>query len=167
MKLTTYERTVLLNQFRILDKLYKGEYREAVDVFERGFEAEYQTYLATEVAATAEEGDEVREILRMFTQLRTVGSSLRFEGFDGNHETGHFSHLKHLWRIGSFEDLQEEAAEGGNARWPMLATYRRMLGAWKGNESSLTEEVVRQIEDAARRGLTVARSADAPSADRR
>jgi uncharacterized protein YfbU (UPF0304 family) len=167
VKLTSYERTTLLNQFRILDKLYKGEYREAVDVFERGFEGEYQTYLATEVAATAEEGDEVREILRMFTQLRTAGSSLRFEGFDGNHEIGHFSHLKHLWRIGSFEDLREDATEGGNAHWPMLATYRRMLGAWSGNESSLTEEVVRQIEEAARRGSTVARSAGASGAHRR
>ena len=62
--------------------------------------------------------------------LETGRDSVRFPGFDGNHESGHMSVARFVvvW-MGYFPGF---AARGDfNSHWPMLESYRRMLAIFQ------------------------------------
>ena len=131
MKLSRFERTVLLNQFRILDRLAPGEWKEAVEVFERGYQYDYDEHMAPKGEISEEASSEALDIMLMFRALETAGSSLHFEGFDGNHEIDHCAYARRLLKGENFADMSANVIDGGNTHSPRLARYRRMLVAFK------------------------------------
>jgi uncharacterized protein YfbU (UPF0304 family) len=151
MKLTPVERTVLLNQFRILDKVDpKGGWKGAVKVFEYGFVAEYRQYIDTDEEISEAVSEECFDIMSMFRALDHAGSKVRFSGFDGNNETNHYAFVRHLWETNRFTESKHDDNDGGNSHTPMLGRYRRMVEVWRGSAYPPTKEVQAKIEAAAR-----------------
>ncbi len=157
MKLDSYQRTVLINQYELLRKLDPKDthWTNAIEVFRNGYESEYSTYLASEAEGLSEEGArEVTDILSMFRALERAGSEEKFTGFDGNHpiEAKYGGFVSHLWSTRRFNESQHADIDGGNSHMEMLPIYKRMVVAWKnGNERArfpLTPEDVKRIEAA-------------------
>jgi uncharacterized protein YfbU (UPF0304 family) len=151
MKISKVERTILLNQFRILEKVDPdGGWEASVKVFDRGFAAEYEDHLAAGDEISEEICDECAEIMEMFRSLANAGSKTRFEGFDGNNETSYLSYVRHLWETDRFTESKHDDIDGGNSHFPMLSRYRRMLAEWRGSSYPLPKAVQAKIEAAAK-----------------
>jgi len=154
MKLDRFQRTVLLNQYRILDKLDPaGSWSEKAAILEDGWEGEFDDCLSrSDHEMLSEEGcDEVLDIMSMFRALNHAKSKQQFVGFDGNHEGKQLGYVRHLWAERKFEESQLTAHDKGNSHMPMLETYRRMVDIWKPMKKyPLDPEDVSKIEAAAR-----------------
>ncbi len=61
--------------------------------------------------------------------------SVRFPGFDGNHETGHMSIA--LFMVDRMEYFPGFAGRDFNSHWPMLDGYRRMLAVFQPMRTGL------------------------------
>jgi uncharacterized protein YfbU (UPF0304 family) len=104
VKLTTVERLILANQYRILETVCPDEaeyFAEAREVVEQGYEGYYFHLLRRidDDVLTDQECKEVLEVMTMFSCLKDAYEALpdksgikpcdvRFAGFDGNYEGG-------------------------------------------------------------------------------
>lgn len=151
MKLTRYERWLLANQYRILEKLDPGQadsYRAAQEVLESGYEAEYSG-LCPHIyddrdTLSADQCSEVIDILQMHRALHDSYGSLqdkagikendtRFWGFDGNNETTYMAYAKFFCDgdPSSPRYTELDRSHRFNSHMPTLWRYRPMLRAWQ------------------------------------
>jgi uncharacterized protein len=164
VKLTPVERILLLNQLRILEKLYPNEgydrWREAV---EGGYTLHYD-HGAPWLGSEMDEAQcrEVLDILDMYRSLSwsydqlddTSGideRDVRFAGFDGNNESDYLGYADYQMHVlGHYE---ESAVDGHavNSHGQMLEMYRRLLPVWEALRYSnatgapLTAEQIKRV----------------------
>lgn len=148
MNLTEKDRMLLMNQFRILQKLDSTEaehYDLMAEIVERGYTREYPRLAAglwkelNEVTC-----GEVYDILGMFQALHYGYMALedktgidagecRFGGFDGNNEREHLSYASFLIkRLGHWQE-SKGAGDGLNSHHSTLDRYRAMVEKWKAS----------------------------------
>jgi uncharacterized protein YfbU (UPF0304 family) len=160
-KLDLFQRTVLANQYRILQLLDpNGGWDEHLEAVERGFEADYP--LEEYEPLDEKQCREVADILSMYRALKVAykeldpadqtgidEGDLKFVGFDGNEriEGRYMSYTKYLWKIGQFTESRDDGHDGANSHLPMLETYRRMMAAYSlaKDRLHLTKEDVRRV----------------------
>lgn len=145
LHLTTGERVLLANQYRILEALYPDEadsyarYREAV---ESGYTLHYDDGAgAIYEEMSREECREVLDILQMFDSMQFAYRQLQdktgieertieFPGFDGNNEVAQLGYTEYfIERLDRYDGLK--SADGYNSHMPTLNMYRRMLEVWR------------------------------------
>ena len=166
--LTKKDRLILINQYRILAELKKGEeshYLELIDILESGYEVFYSMvdeWISEDMPE--HEGRFVLEVLDLYRAIEDVKRSSRdprllshplciFPGFDGNNESKYLGFCRFLLeKQGKFQEQQQYLAknDGMNSHMPMIDSYRRMLKA-AGNISNvrrLSPEEVMAILDA-------------------
>jgi uncharacterized protein len=148
MTLTETERLLLVNQFRILEKLDATEadhHHRMAEILERGFTREYSLLtngFSKEVSATTCE--EVCDILDMhralhysYTDLEDKSAidaaDLAFDGFDGNNETEYLSYASFLINGLNYWQESKNAGDGLNSHHSTLDRYRPMLRKWKAS----------------------------------
>lgn len=145
MTLTTTERLILSNQYRILEALYPDEadyFAQRREAVESGYELSYHTVFEhiTDSTLSEKECQEVLDILTMFSDLKHFASKLEdlsgintfyldFPGFDANEEGKQYGYANYFCDLGRFENL--EGAGKKNSHGPFLIAYRRMLAQWK------------------------------------
>jgi uncharacterized protein len=163
MKLDQYQRTVLANQYRILEKLDPdGGWGRRLKVVEGGFELQYD--FEDSNVLTEEDCGEVGDILNLFRVLRysyrdlpdaekkgIEPRELKFSGFDGNDpkEGRYLAYTRFLWDDGQFTESKDDGSDGGNSHSPMLEVYRRMVAAHQGSKvfsEPTREDIVRILE---------------------
>lgn len=176
VKLSTNERWILSNQYRIMemlsnDKEEKQHYEDAQKILNWGYEYLYSTlsqsiYDGDDILG-AEQGREVVDILSMFDVINHSYDKLadksgidewrvRFSGFCGNEEAAYMSFAAFFCKSGSerFESLVKVMrGDGFNSHMPRLDGYRRMLAIWRPmREKSmgsdlLTKDEIKHIVD--------------------
>jgi uncharacterized protein YfbU (UPF0304 family) len=165
--LTKKDRLILINQYRILAWLSRGEeshYLELIDILERGYEVFYSMvdeWISEDMPES--EGRFVLEVLSLYRAIEDVKRSSRdprllnhhlsiFPGFDGNNESEYLGFCRFLLeKQGKFQEQQQYLAvnDGMNSHRPMIDTYHRMLQA-AGDISNVRrlspEEVIAILE---------------------
>jgi uncharacterized protein YfbU (UPF0304 family) len=152
------ERLILRNQYQILLHLDQGnakEYQMNIDILESGFELYYsELFEAMNPGKDILGQDEcqfVIDVLNMYRAMHDHSSNLpqtsksyqpRFEGFDGNEESGHYAFHEFLYRNERFKEIQPQ-----NSHRPMLRKYEKMLDMYaqfKGKKS-MSEDDIRSV----------------------
>lgn len=147
MEITKKDRLLLINQYKILAALDKGEeahYRELIEILERGYKIFYSD-ISEWVSDDMPEGEGrlVLGILNLYRAIEDVKRSTRdtrllehpysfFRGFDGNNETSHMAFCRFLIETqGKFQEQQEYLLRNDNlnSHTPMVEKYARMLEA--------------------------------------
>ena len=168
-KLTTLDRLVLSNQYRILEALYPDEAetlairREAI---ENGYEILYaldMDYIYDgEGIMTREESLEVWDTLDMFHALKISAVRLNildwlseqrnstFQGYDGNNETKFMAFAAFtIQQLNRFQYLDLPDDEYFNSHSPMRPIYNKMQRIWKpvpsSNRFELSKDEIRNI----------------------
>ena len=164
MDLSKFERLIISNQFKILEKLYPEEaeyYSKHRKALENGYKLHYQWIVENLYDEMSEEEcQEVIDILSMYRSLTysyqkledksgIEESDIRFPGFDGNNETNQYSYTNYfIIELDRFKELTggSEYADF-NSHCPMLDLYRRMLSKWKNlkDRNNLTEDEIISI----------------------
>ena len=168
MKVTPAERLMLINQYRILEKLVPDEaaaYAEMRNALERGFTLAYEglTRNIDKHEMTEDECKEVINIVDMYRHLKESydalpdktkvdASSVEFPGFDGNDEaeSGYASYVRHMVEHeGRWAELRNREGDF-NSHCPMSDKYAGMLTAHsKFNRlKSLTKEEILEVVNA-------------------
>lgn len=137
--LTLKERLFLVNQYRILEKLYPDEAENLSrkrDVVSSGYSLDYN-WLANDIEKDELSEEECKEMLDILSMHRALKSScesagvdpklVAFKGFDGNTETKQFAYTVYLLeRCNSWDDLHNKGHDYNN-HFPTLRRYRAML----------------------------------------
>lgn len=166
-KLDQFQRTVLANQYRILQKLEalqkggpKGDWDLKLEALERGYEAEYPLEKGDPV--TDAECEEVTEVLRLYRALRQGFArlsdadkkgideeKLKFEGWDLNDPVeGRFiGYVDHLAKLNQFKGSNNQENDEGNSHSENREWYRRMVKARKqsADPAELTRDDILRI----------------------
>jgi hypothetical protein len=168
VQLSRFELTMLSTQYRILEKLTAlqiaiakspGEslthelayLKDAVRVFEHGYEYDYAMHLQDGITQFAfEDGQELWHVLEMFEALRRAGSALRFEGF-GRGEFSPRSYTERFAASQRFEAVLRRDPALVESHWEapakMLPRYCRMLMVYRDSgEHPLSQDAVRKLE---------------------
>jgi uncharacterized protein YfbU (UPF0304 family) len=168
MELTKKERVFLLNQYRILAKLYPEDethYKELIEILNHGFQIFYSMvdeWISEDMPK--DEGVFVIEILDIYRAIedlkRTISSDKiskhtysYFHGFDGNQEPEYMGFARFLINEqGKFAEQQQylRINDGLNSHAPMIDKYKRMVKKWKelGEGYKFTEAQALHILDA-------------------
>jgi uncharacterized protein YfbU (UPF0304 family) len=161
MSMTKHERLILLNQFRILEKLDKEEaphYRRNQEILTNGFIREYpRLYAGLIDEISREDCDDVCEILNMYRSLKLSWKALddktdiaarrvEFPGFDGNNEAEHMDYARFLKEGGEWEEV---GSGDLNSHTSSLEHYRLRVERWKASADlwALTAADIRRILD--------------------
>lgn len=159
MRLSPVERRILINQFRILEKLEPKDrsHSQNAKALEEGYTREYRDILGAESEEMSEEAcAEVLEIMELYRQMNRCFEQLghpasidqrdlEFGGFDGNNETEQLQYaLYYIEDLGRFDELRGKYL---NSHGPRLDQYRRMLRAWGTGPDryNLSEDDIRRI----------------------
>lgn len=138
--LTPVERLQLINQFRILEKLYPEnaqDYAESRGIIARGYTIQYEEVFSEVFEEMdIEESKYVYDVLDMYRVLIQSYDALadkkgltpedvRFRGFDGNNESKRHAFVEHLKKQGKWA----ETLTGGLNSHSMstMSLYPRML----------------------------------------
>lgn len=161
------EKISLLNQYKILSKLYPEEeshYQELISIIENGYTIFYyqlEGWLNNELPE-----NECRFVLDILDLYRAIEDTKRrnkksilaqhshsyFEGFDGNNESEYLGFAYFLIKTqGKFAEQQDYLIKNDNlnSHSPMKDQYKRMLAKWKefGKSFSLSPEQAIEILD--------------------
>lgn len=145
-KLSRKDRLILINQYKILEKLEPegaSEYQQLITILANGYEYHYPEVLGGVYPDTLSEGEcrEVSDILIFFTALQDSYKNLddkegideyriQFRGFDGNEESSQTGYLKYLVEIDKkFEHVVKRGEY--NSHSLSLPYYRTMLARWQ------------------------------------
>lgn len=173
--LTLPERLILVNQYKIMQKLTeneneKKEYDNLINALKSGFAIHYQdcfNYMG-EDDMTIEECQEVLDILEMYRGIiysyqailrdKTATSlkpcDVMFPGFDGNNEFKQLSYVRYFIEdLDRYSEIQElDHTDNFNSHGQMLSKYRNMLAKWtlyvkdpKQNQYLLNESQIRSL----------------------
>ncbi|MFY0758754.1 YfbU family protein [Metabacillus dongyingensis] len=167
MELTKYERLNLINQYKILEKLYPEEandYKLLRTALEEGYVLNYNdSFHWMEEELSKENCREVLDILNMYRTLtfsyRDLNdkgnineSDVIFPGFDGNHETGQYVYAKYyIFDLDRYHELHDKIQYPDfNSHRGMLNKYRRMLSVYNqlNDKHSLNAEEIRNVLEA-------------------
>lgn len=168
MELSKKDRLLLINQYKILAALDKGEesrYLELIDILENGYSIFYSLvdeWISEDMSE--DEGRFVLDVLDLYRAVEDVKRSTRdtkllehpfavFPGFDGNNESKYLGFCRFLIeKQGKFQEQEQYLAknDGMNSHMPMIDKYRRMLSAAGSTVSvrRLSPEKVLAILDA-------------------
>ena len=145
--ITQYHRREMMLLYEILGKFSdeKDEEKVGWEVYQRGFELEYDDYPNIDGRVPKAVCLEVIDILDMMVFVQEALNSvsdkekknieesvgkvdymIKNVGFCGNHETTHLSYLRFLNRDGRFQGLSYDP-DNGNSHLPNLSRYREML----------------------------------------
>jgi uncharacterized protein YfbU (UPF0304 family) len=147
MKLSKKDRIILINQYRILAALSKGEeshYLELIQILGDGYEVFYSMvdeWVSADMPE--EEGRFVLNVLELYRAIEDVKRSTRdsrlvdhsfsiFPGFDGNNESKYLGFCRFLIETqGKFQEQEQYLSrnDGMNSHTPMIKKYRRMIEA--------------------------------------
>lgn len=164
VKLSDVERLLLANQYRILEQLLPEEgYEHAREIVVNGYEGDYHS-LFNELMSPVPE-DVCEEVIQVFELHRRLHlsyrdmpeadrdgidpNSIRFRGFDGNHEGRHMDYAQ--FRLGETGMWDELHSRDGfyNSHSPMLPRYRAMMAAVKrmapGSLRDLTTHELKEV----------------------
>jgi|HubBroStandDraft_2_1064218.scaffolds.fasta_scaffold01583_4 uncharacterized protein YfbU (UPF0304 family) len=117
--LTPVERLQLINQFRILEKLYPEQaedYEESRDIIANGYTIQYGEVFSEVFEEMSM--DECKYVFDVLDLHRTLINSyqalsdkkgltpedVRFRGFDGNNETKRYAFAVHLQKLGKWQE---------------------------------------------------------------
>lgn len=166
MKLTRYQRMILINQFSILAKLYPDEaenYEKRIKVLQNGYSRHYEWLIDMGEDMSEEACSEILNILDMFSMIHTslkncanatddMRKSLQFRGFDGNEEPDQYSYANYLMKDeGRYPWLAAECGDSFlNSHIPVLDMYRRMYAKWLelGKPQDMDTDLLKKISDA-------------------
>jgi len=165
MTFTLKERLSLINQYRILSKLYPEDsdhYDELIEILENGYSIFYSQitqWLSDDMPETS--GKLVLNILDMYRALEDYKRFSKddevikhhrsfFMGFDGNNETEYMSFARFLIvQQGKFSEqmVYLNRNDNLNSHMPMVDTYARMLDKWHSfeNKWQLSKQQVLEI----------------------
>ncbi len=176
MNLSQLDRVMLANQYKILALLDSGSsdyYDTMREALEQGFESYYEEELfkaAYPETLSSEDSTLVIDAMSMYDALQNSyrrlddqsgieEDRLVFPGFDGNHETAHYSYARFVVeREQRFTGLRFEKDRDGddtppaildrfNSHSPTLDFYRARISAWKAlpNRYDLSREEILSI----------------------
>ncbi|MCE9822281.1 YfbU family protein [Vibrio alginolyticus] len=167
MDFTRKERLNLINQYKILAKLYPEEaehYDELREILEDGYEIFYSMvdqWISNDMPK--EEGKFVLDILELYRFIEDYKRISKdenitnhflssFMGFDGNNEGEYMAFARFLIiKQGKFSEQKDYLRKNDNlnSHTPMVDTYKRMLAKWEsfGKPYQLTAEQIQQILD--------------------
>lgn len=145
-KLSRKDRLILINQYRILEKLEPegaSEYLKLITILADGYELHYPELFSGVYSDTMSEDEcrEVIDILIFFTALQDSYKDLddkdgideyriQFHGFDGNEESSQEGYLKYLVEMDKkFEHVVKRGEY--NSHSESLPLYRTMLARWQ------------------------------------
>ncbi|WP_411749393.1 YfbU family protein [Serratia marcescens] len=168
ISLSKKEKIVLINQYRILSKLFPEEsshYSELISILQNGYSIFYsQLEQWIDDDMPMDKSKLVLNILDLYriiedTKRRTKDSTLikhhysYFQGFDGNNESEclSFSHFL-IKKQGKFSEQQDYLIKNDNlnSHMEMSEKYKAMLGKWEsiGRPYTLSVEQAIEILDA-------------------
>ena len=151
IKLSTAERWILINQYKIMEMMSKSEedkkvHEDCQKILEWGFVQLYPQLIPIFHECSAERTQEILDILSMFESLYRAYERLsdkngvdealiRFSGFDGNDDEATCATFASLFCNspifgGRFETLKGRLLDCSNSNMPQLKAYRRMLAVW-------------------------------------
>lgn len=167
IKFSIKEKISLINQYKILSKLYPEEeshYQELISIIENGysiFYSQFKDWISDDLPE-----DECKFVLNILNLYRAIEDTKRknknsslaqhsysyFQGFDGNEESEYLGFAYFLIKTqGKFAEQQDYLTENDNlnSHCPMKEKYERMLEKWKEYPKlfSLTPEQVIEILD--------------------
>lgn len=144
---TLEQRLILINQYKILEKLYPEDaetYARYQEILEDGYTLHYNDLIEYMAKPMPEEEMEfVLDILDLYSTMHLAvyrsanekykGKTIYFPGFDGNNE---FEYLKYtrffIFRLDRFQELKkDDSFESYNTHSPTLETYKAMLAYWR------------------------------------
>ncbi|MCK5270228.1 MAG: YfbU family protein [Sedimentisphaerales bacterium] len=164
MDLSKKERLIIVNQLKILEKLYPEEAKEYSNhrkAIEQGYKLHYSWL--TEWLYDEMSEDECKEVLSILEMYRAITSSYRsaedkqgleeseikFPGFDGNEESNQFGYtLYFIVDLGRYDELRGDAEYPDfNSHRPKLKKYKKMLEIWNKyeNKHSLTITKIKEL----------------------
>jgi uncharacterized protein YfbU (UPF0304 family) len=148
MDLTLFERRVLANQYRILEKLDPpgaSDHEAIYEALESGYALEYdEAFTGMSDELSKEECNLVWNSMSLFLALQRSAASLpdrvgldewrlKFQGFDGNNETSYMAYARYiLEKRQRFTDLGL-GEDRVNSHTEMVPTYRAMFAKWKND----------------------------------
>ena len=150
MEFTKKERVALINQYRILGKLYPEEashYEELEEILVEGYEIFYSK--VTEWIDDDMPTHKCKLVLDILELYRFIEDYIKvskdktakghhrssFMGFDGNNESEYMTFARFLIeKQDKFVEQKANFAKNDhlNSHVPMVETYKRMLGTWNG-----------------------------------
>lgn len=146
---TLEQRLILMNQYKILEKLYPEDaelYARYEEILNKGYILHYNDLIEYMSKPMPEKEMEfVLDILDLYSTMHLAvyrsknekykGKTIYFPGFDGNHEYEYLNYARFfIFRLDRFQELQkEDTYESYNTHSSTLDTYKRMLKYW--NES--------------------------------
>lgn len=152
MKLDKKDRLILINQYKILEKLYPDDmnmYKNHRIALEDGFELNYN-WLFEELDEELSE-EKCKEIFAILSMFRAIYNSsknipkeelnnlkaLKFQGVNVEYEYKEFAYINYIINeLDRFEELKYgNKLTDFNSRVPMLEKYKHMLDFWKKNSS--------------------------------
>jgi len=153
MDLTLKDRLIIVNQLKILEKLYPDEakyYSAQRKAIENGYKLHYDDLVAYFLDEMSEdESNEVLSILSMYRALtfsyqRLADKSgiksddIRFPGFDGNNEASQYLYTQYfIIDLERFDELKYGHENPDlNSHAQKLDKYRRMLNVWNRYENT-------------------------------
>ena len=160
MGISKKDRVILINQYRILAKIYPDEiehYTELIEILENGYSIFYSQVEESILSdMNAEEGRFVLDVLDMYRAIETSKRKYGltafkseyfsfFRGFDGTHETRYMSFSRFLINTqGKFAEQKLYLKENDNlnSHSATLETYGAMLAHWEllGKPRILSQE---------------------------
>lgn len=163
MEFSEAERAILINQFEILKRLDPDsteEYEERIEILRNGYSVFYSEVVPWILDEMSEDDmDLVFETLNMYRAfdnffrehsdsplLTRYGA--RFDGFDGNEETCHYSFTQFLINIQrKYREQLENPEFSFDSHRPRVARYARMVAAWNelDRRGGLTEADIARI----------------------
>ncbi|EID0063089.1 YfbU family protein [Vibrio vulnificus] len=167
MEFTRKERLNLINQYKILARLYPEDaehYDELREILEDGYEIFYSMvdqWISDDMPK--EEGKFVLDILDLYRFIEDYKRISKdeniinhrrssFMGFDGNNESEYMAFARFLIiKQGKFSEQKDYLRQNDNlnSHMPMVHIYKRMLEKWKalGKPYQLTADQIQQILD--------------------
>lgn len=154
MKFTPVERMILINQFRILERLYPDDgYEVKRKILENGYTLNYKWLMLMDEEEMPEEDCRfVFDVLDMFRAIHNSDGNIPFKGFDGNYEPDFYGYASFLimdekkyQELVNYSDYPDV-----NSHTPMADKYRRMLTIWKENGSP--QEIDKELLEKLARG---------------
>ena len=163
--LTLYERQSLINQYRIIAKLYPEQAQEChryVRILHEGYSIAYKEIFDVWREQSMEQGRYVYEVLEMYRHLRTAYDSLldkqgltendiAFPGFNGNNEYHNLFFVEYLRDHGEWEETLRRDRSLDSQPMITMNLYPRMLEKYnairdkKDGDSRFSADEIKEV----------------------